>query len=162
MHREGAVFFPHRRRKHALTQAYMPPAGSSWRSPMFLHTVVACSLAFAIGFASTNNRRAVSASDLIIPVAFSGATAWAVAIHASAVLYFGLSAAYASSALADSATVTASSTIRRLGKAAQALVPLAAFVFIWLLKPSYFEVGVAFTGAIWIKHTLFDQVGFAA
>ena len=129
---------------------------------MFLHTVVACSLAFSIGFACTNNRRAVSASDLIIPVAFSGATAWAVAIHVSAVLYFGLSAAYASSTLADSATVAASSTVRRVGKAAQALVPIAAFLTIWLVKPPYFEVGVAFTGAIWIKHILFDQIGFVA
>lgn len=126
---------------------------------MFLHTGVAVVLAFAAGFGSAKTQRTVSASDLIIPVSFAALTTWAIAVHTSGVLYFGASAAYVSSSLVGVATSTESLLIRRIGRASQAVVPLSLFVSIWVLRPPYFEVGVAFTGAIWIKHVLFDQIG---
>lgn len=126
---------------------------------MYFYSLVASVLAFAAGFASTKTRRSVSVSDLIIPVAFAGLTAWAVAIHVSGVLYSGASAAYVSSTLIDILTSSESIRARRIGKASQSAIPLALFVAVWLTKPPYFEVGVAFTGAIWIKHLLFDQIG---
>jgi hypothetical protein len=73
-----------------------------------------------------------------------------------------LSAAYASSSSIDSAAASLSLSMRRAAKLAQSVIPIIAFVSIWLTRPAYFEVGVAFAGAIWIKHLLFDQIGLRA